>query len=85
MEREEALVLFENLTGAAPHVAEHVLDAHGWVGAGWLVTLGCFRRRSEWLCCCRPPLALRLPGGCCPPLPCTHPNLLPVFIIAGGT
>lgn len=36
MEREEALVLFENLTGAAPHVAEHVLDAHGWVGAGWL-------------------------------------------------
>ncbi len=31
MEREEALALFENLTGAAPHVAEHVLDAHGWV------------------------------------------------------
>ncbi|KAI7837176.1 hypothetical protein COHA_008969 [Chlorella ohadii] len=30
MEREEALALFENLTGAAPHVAEHVLDAHGW-------------------------------------------------------
>lgn len=34
MERDEALALFENLTGAAPHVAEHVLDAHGCVGGG---------------------------------------------------
>lgn len=26
-DRSEALALFESLTGAAPHVAEHVLDA----------------------------------------------------------
>lgn len=31
MDREEALALFESLTGAPQHVSEHVLDA---VGAG---------------------------------------------------
>lgn len=30
MDRDEALALFEGLTSAPPHVAEHVLDAHGW-------------------------------------------------------
>ncbi|KAL4436090.1 hypothetical protein ABPG77_005538 [Micractinium sp. CCAP 211/92] len=30
MERDEALALFEGLTSAPAHVAEHVLDAHGW-------------------------------------------------------
>ncbi|PSC74230.1 acetolactate synthase [Micractinium conductrix] len=30
MDRDEALMLFESLTAAPPHVAEHVLEAHGW-------------------------------------------------------
>jgi hypothetical protein len=30
MDHDEALLLFESLTGASNHIAEHVLEAHGW-------------------------------------------------------